>query len=359
MINSRLQTFFACFLPLVAASCAPDEPQTAPNKAVIVYAQIETEPVLTLDDAADDPAIWVDARNPDNSRVLGTDKDLGLEVYDLSGKRLQRLGAGRTNNIDLRPLTNLPGWSALAAASNRTYNSISLFLIADSGEVVWLESSEVETGLTEPYGLCMFSSDVGMQVFVNDKDGRYQQWLLVDALASDGQPQFSAQLLREFSVTSQPEGCAVDDEQQRLFLGVEDEGIRTISANHLDSSQTQILADIDGEILVADVEGMDLFIGDNGEGYLVVSSQGNYTYAVYDRLPPHQYRGSFVVADRVDNEIDGSQETDGLAVSSMLKTEAFPDGLLVVQDGFNTLPDDAQNFKYISWQQISAALSLH
>jgi 3-phytase len=358
MMSLLLRGSGFCCLSIALASCMLDEPLMSPTDAVVVYAQAETEPVLTLDDAADDPAIWVNVDIPDNSRVLGTDKDFGLEVYDLSGKRLQRIASGRTNNVDLRRITSLPGWSALAAASNRTRNSVSLFLIADSGDVVWLERSEIKTGLAEPYGLCMFASDVGLQVFVNDKDGRYQQWLLHSTPMREGQPQFDAQLLREFSVPSQPEGCTVDDEQQRLFLGVEDEGVRTVSANHLKEPQLSVLADIDGAILAADVEGMDLFISENGAGYLIVSSQGNFSYAVYDRMPPHQYRGSFVVADNIETGIDGSQETDGLAVSSVLRTAQFPDGLLVVQDGFNTLPSAAQNFKYVSWEQVSAALKL-
>lgn len=43
------------------------------------------------------------------------------------------------------------------------------------------------------------------------------------------------------------------------------------------------------------------------------------------------------VADRGD-EADGSQECDSAAVLSAPLGEAFPDGLLVVQDGHNT-PD--------------------
>ena len=34
----------------------------------------------------------------------------------------------------------------------------------------------------------------------------------------------------------------------------------------------------------------------------------------------------------------------------------YPDGLLVVQDGFNTLPADNQNFKLVSWEQVMQAI---
>ena len=48
-------------------------------------ATVETEPVGTSGDAADDPAIWVDAKNPGHSAVIGNDKGGALEVYDLTG----------------------------------------------------------------------------------------------------------------------------------------------------------------------------------------------------------------------------------------------------------------------------------
>jgi len=161
--------------------------------------------------------------------------------------------------------------------------------------------------------------------------------------------------LREFSVPSQPEGCVADDDNQRLFLGVEGEGVRVVAADHRQPAMVQSIADIDNEILVADVEGMSLYL-DGNSGYLVVSSQGNYSYAVYDRLPPFNYRGSFVIAENLQGDVDSVQETDGLDLSSILSTADFPAGLLVVQDGSN--PYRTQNFKLVSWQLIEQALGL-
>ena len=170
-------------------------------------------------------------------------------------------------------------------------------------------------------------------------------------------PAVSAVLLREFAVSSQPEGCVADDSNERLFLGVEAEGVRTVPASHLESADLTSIADIDGTVLVADVEGMSLYL-DGDAGYLVVSSQGNYSYAVYDRLPPHSYRGSFVVSDLEDGSLDGAGETDGLDITSANLGGDFNSGMLVVQDGINTLPAAPQNFKYIPWQRVAAALGL-
>lgn len=348
---------------VLLTNCATEQPAPPPPNAAIVYPVLETVPVASGDDAADDPAIWVHPTDVARSLVLGTDKQAGLDVYDLQGRRQQFIRAGLTNNVDLRYLTRSDfggtAWSAIAAASNRSNNTVSLFAIDRTGQVTWLRSSEIDTGLAEPYGLCMFRSEAGLQLFVNDTDGRYQQWLLQTASGGSSADPLSVQasLVREFAVSSQPEGCVADDAQQRLFVGVENEGIYAYPASHTAPATPTTVMEIDNSILAADVEGMGLYISGNG-GYLVVSSQGNFSYAVFDRLPPFEYRGSFMVADRTDGTVDGSQETDGLAVDSTALGSRFGQGLLVVQDGFNTLPEDTQDFKYISWSDVARALGL-
>ncbi len=355
-----LRFFFLPGLLALALTSCEEASAPPPQDAAVVHAVTETDPVRSGDDAADDPAIWVNVRNPSASLVIGTDKQSGIEVYDLNGGRVQFIPAGLTNNIDLRAFTQDSNWSALAAASNRSANTISLFLVDREGTLTWLRDSEIATGLAEVYGLCMFRNDQGLQVFVNDTDGRFQQWGLSPAAAgkSTEPVQFHAELLREFVVPSQPEGCVADDTEQRLFLGVEEEGIRTMSARHDAPADLQSVMDIDGTILSADVEGMSLYVSDNG-GYLVVSSQGSNSYAIFDHLPPFSYRGSFVVADREDGLIDGTQETDGLDVASVGLGPDYPEGIVVVQDGSNQLPAERQDFKYLSWRDIAASLGLH
>jgi 3-phytase len=56
--------------------------------------------------------------------------------------------------------------------------------------------------------------------------------------------------------------------------------------------------------------------------------------------------------------IDGASETDGLDLTSANLGGRFTQGMLVVQDGYKRLPDGAQNFKYVAWQDIARALGL-
>jgi len=64
------------------------------------------------------------------------------------------------------------------------------------------------------------------------------------------------------------------------------------------------------------------------------------------------------IADTEDGSLDGVQETDGLAVTSETLSADFPMGMLVVQDGYNDLPTEHQNFKLVSWQAIAEVLGL-
>jgi 3-phytase len=76
----------ACLICLAASSDA----RLAGNEPLVVSPVLVTAPLFNYEDApatpdADDPAIWVNHDNPKRSLVIGTAKDAGLLVYDLSG----------------------------------------------------------------------------------------------------------------------------------------------------------------------------------------------------------------------------------------------------------------------------------
>ena len=97
---------------LIAAPGVPGAAQTSE-----VTARGETAPVGTANaDAADDPAIWRNARQPSKSLIVATDKKAGLYVYGLDGAVKHFAPAGRLNNVDLIDL-GLDG--IIVAASDR------------------------------------------------------------------------------------------------------------------------------------------------------------------------------------------------------------------------------------------------
>lgn len=314
----------------------------------------ETQPVSDAGDAADDPAIWLHPTIAEKSLVFGTNKKRGLLVYNLDGKLIQQLNVGRVNNVDIRQGFTHKGLPAdIAAASQRDNRSIALFHISPiNGEVSGV--NEIITGLDDVYGLCMYRGlESKVYVFINDQDGRYEQYEISDSAAG-----WTGTRVREFSVGSQPEGCAADDKNQRLFVGEENVALWTLGAEP-DANKRKGMAmekiSAITDYLHADIEGMDLYQTET-ENYLLVSSQGNDSYVLFQAESPYEYVGRFRISLNSITGIDGASETDGLAVSSAYLGEKYPQGLVVVQDGRNLMPHEAQNFKLLSWKKINDAI---
>ena len=317
-----------------------------------VAALRQTDPVGRQGDAADDPAIWIHPEQPAKSRVLGTNKKQGLLAYDLDGKLLQELAVGRLNNVDVRPNFKLGAQTVdLAVASNRDHNSLSLFSIdRQSGEL--REAGEVPTPLKEIYGICLFQPASGeIYAIANGKDGTFLQYRLS---APDGRVQ--GELVRQFKVDSQPEGCVADDQRQRLFIGEEDVGVWAVDAR-ADQPATLTSVIKVGPQLHADVEGLALYQSKERD-YLVISSQGNDSYLVLDAEPPFATHGAFRVGLNAAAGIDGASETDGLEVTAINLGGPWSKGLLVVQDGRKRMPEQTQNFKFVPWAEVTRALKL-
>ena len=328
----------------------PEAPAVTPVIPMLP-AMAQTDPVPHLGDAADDPAIWVNAADPSSSRVLGTDKKGGLAVYDLTGKQLQYLPVGRLNNVDVRSGFTLGGKRVdLAVASNRDHNSLHLFTIDPrSGQVSGV--GEIETPFSEIYGLCLFKDRQGaIHAIANDKDGTFLQYRLDGA---SGSPR--GEQVREFKLSSQPEGCVADDRNQRLFVGEEDAAVWTLDLRS-DAAALEKVIGVGGP-LHADVEGLAIYSGTAGD-YLVVSSQGNDSYLVLDAQAPYAMRGAFRVGLNAERGIDGASETDGLEVTSANLGGVWGRGMLVVQDGRKRMPEGAQNYKYVPWAAVAEALGL-
>ncbi|NZA26880.1 phytase [Luteimonas sp. SJ-92] len=336
------------------------DPRQRPRpETVTVTALVETAPVASYGDAADDPAIWAHPTQPEKSLVIATDKKAGLYVYDMRGEVLQFLPDGKMNNVDLRDGFELGGERVtLVAASDRTRKAIALYrLDPEAGTLVDVADGLQPTGMQDPYGLCMYRSprDGATYVFVNGDDTAKKQWRLLDA----GGGRVRTQLVRELAFDSQTEGCVADDAAATLYVGEEDVALWRLSAEPDGGDEKTAIDRIDANpAIVDDLEGASLYDLGDGRGYLVVSSQGDDTYAVYRREEPQEYLGSFAVVADPELGIDGISETDGLDVSSRNLGPGFAHGAMVAQDGRNAMPVENQNYKYVPWRAIAEALGL-
>lgn len=338
----------------------PGDPRAVmPVAARSVEPTVETEPVEDHGDAADDAAIWVHPVDPARSVVIGSQKKRGIEVYDLTGKRLQVLAVGRTNNVDLRQGVLLGGARRdIVAGSNRDDRTLTLYEIDPATRrLADVVAAPIPTGMRDPYGLCMYHSAKSgkLYVFINNPDaGEFRQWEIEARGAK-----LTGKLVREFAVGTQAEGCVADGETGALYIAEEDVGLWRYAAEpDGGTARRQIDSTAEGGRLKADVEGVAIFVGRNGAGYLVVSNQGADNFAVYRREGDNAFIGFFSIVANDELGIDGASETDGLEVTSAALGASFPQGLLVVQDGRNITPVERQNFKLVPWERVATALGL-
>ena len=321
-------------LVLCAACAAPRADLPA------VFAKVETPPVASRDDAADDPAIWVNAEDPAASLILGTDKQRGLYVYDLTGQERQFVPTGAINNVDLRQGVSIGDWTGdIAVASNRSDNSIAIYEISAG---VVRETGSFASERIEPYGICLGVVADNPTAFVTHKTG--------DLIAYQVNGLNSGAKIAHLKLETQLEGCVFDDENATLFIGEEERGIWKARFSGSEFSAPQLIDDMNSASgLKADVEGLALYRRPNGAHYLLASSQGNNSFAIYDSADG-KFLARFVIAN--DSEIDGAEETDGIdAVAAPLGPD-FPMGILVVQDGINLPWGQAQNFKIVDWRDV-------
>lgn len=177
----------------------------------------------------------------------------------------------------------------------------------------------------------------------------------------------------------QAEGMAVDAARGVAYIGQEDIGVWKIAGDltgtpqlvdrtkefgvpaTYDEASDTCVAGADpgygGRHLVADTEGLTLFRAPSGHQYLVVSSQGDYTYEVYDTSRNGRWTGAFRLAP--GRTIDGSEETDGIAALATPLGSAFPHGLFVAQDGYDVSPGDGErtdtNYKFVDLSDVLRA----
>ena len=125
-----------------------------------IQAKVETTPVKAgnMDDAADDPAFWLNSNHPDSSIIFGSNKKSGVYAYNLQGNEIAFYEMGNINNIDIRKEVAFGDKTIdILGGSNRSDNSIVLFQIHENGILTkLLETNFIidTTVIDEVYGFC-------------------------------------------------------------------------------------------------------------------------------------------------------------------------------------------------------------
>ncbi|MER7695395.1 phytase [Streptomyces sp. NPDC096095] len=325
--------------------------------------------------------------------------------------------AGRFNNVDVIYGFELDGKATdLALVSDRGRDRIRAYAIdpaavaagkpplkdvtAPNVKPVFASSeAEVEEQRTA-YGLTAFSDDDDAYVVVSrrnesrlrllelkDRDGKvgYEKEDTVDLPGTfalpDGTQWTPCADPGEFP---QVEGMAVDKEEGVLYAGQEAVGLWRIELDdeefekpelvdrvreygtpwtYDENADEECVLDTDndpgfgGKHVSADAEGVTIYHAEDGTGYVLVSSQGDDTFTVYEREGDNAYLGSFSIKD--GPATDGVQHSDGSTVVNVPLGDAFPKGLLITHDGEATPADpdreDSTNFKFTRWDAVAGA----
>ncbi|HME89780.1 MAG TPA: phytase, partial [Myxococcaceae bacterium] len=247
---------------------------------------------------ARDSAIWLHPTDVTRSLIVGTDQFSGLALFQLGGGFLTQNTALQPISVDVRYNFPLGGQRVtLISASQRVPNGmIGTFTINTDGGTQ-LQDISVPSNITNVTpgtniaGLALYRSPVtgSYFAFITDTTGGVQQWQLAD----DGSGHVNGSRVRVLSLSSAAEGCVVDDLNSQVYVAEESVGIWKLGAEPNAGSARTLVDSTDGGHLVSPVKGLALYRTASGSGYLLASSQGDLTFAVYKRESGNAYLGSF------------------------------------------------------------------
>jgi 3-phytase len=325
-------TFILGAIALVLFSCGNGLPEVAPT--------LKTE---KLPHDSDDPAIWINRENPEQSIVFGTDKDEvngGVYAFDLDGKIIKEksiTGVSYPNNVDVEYGFKLTDSTEtdIMMFTEREKNQIRLYSVPDmrpldnGGYKVFTDETNIE--MKRPMGISIYKNPKTGEVsaFVSRKAGPTQGYLYQYALVSDSLG-VHANLLRKlgtFSGQKEIEAIAVDDALGYVYYSDEGVGIRKY---HADPKQgDKEIALFGSEYFKDDIEGIAIATYGGDNGFLIVSNQQDHSFNIFKRSD-----NSFVKTINL-----GTIETDGCDVVTESLGEKFPNGLFVSMN-------DQQDFFY-------------
>ncbi len=182
---------------------------------------------------SDDPAIWINKKEPSKSLIIGTDKetDGAIYVFNLEGKIIEEKtvrNVKRPNNVDVEYGLMLNGTPTdIAVAAEREANKLRVFSLPDMKAI---DNGGINVFVDEefraPMGISLYKrpSDGAIFAIVSRKEGPADNYLWQYLLTDDGNGSVIAQKVREFGKYSghkEIEAIAVDDQLGYVYYSDE------------------------------------------------------------------------------------------------------------------------------------------
>jgi len=363
--RSLLTAGLAAVFCAAAGSCRGGDGAGPPpgSGAALVANVTPVRASATLAHDPDDPAIWVHPTAPERSLVLGTVKAAApggaVAVFGLDGALRQLVtGIDRPNNIDVEYGFVFGGRTIdIAVVTERYQRRLRVFTIApdgsgisDLGVVPVLDGQAGEAGAPMGIGLYRRPRDGAVFAIVAPKTGPADGYLWQYRLQDAGGGRLSAVAVRRFgrfSGSGEIEAVAVDDEAGHVYYADEDNGVHKWHADPDREGASTELAHFARDGFSGDREGLAIYAGRGGAGYIVATDQlpVNSGYHLYRR---EATQGGAHAVVRVF--AGGADSTDGIEATSRDLGPEFPGGLFVAMNS------SARNFLFYRWSDIEAAI---
>jgi 3-phytase len=353
-------------------TAAPDGSNTAAadrsEAAGVLQPALATEAVT---DDPDDPAIWIDAADPARSLILGTNKVAApggaVVVFGLDGRVRQTIaGIDRPNNVDVEYGFRHRGVAIdIAVVTERLQHRLRVFRIDGAAarieEIGVVPVLEGETGeRREPMGIALYRRPGDGVIFaiVAPKTGGATDYLWQYRLSSDDDGHVRGEFVRRFGAFSgrgpepgeagEIEAVAVDDALGYVYYADERHGIHKWHADPAHAEASRELAVFGLEGYQGDREGLAVYGGPDGRGFVVSVDQveRGASLKVYRREgeagDPHRH-------ELVATVPTASDETDGLE-ATLASLPRFPAGIVVMM---NSGP---KNFLIYDWNRVVSSV---
>lgn len=342
IVSSRFLVALLLMLSTIACQAAVDIKPAVITEAVIYD--------------ADDPAIWVNSRNPAQSLIIGTDKGDGgsgggLYVFGLDGRIRQKiLDVKRPNNVDVEYGFRLGKRTIdIAVMTDSGSRQLRVYEISPAGKLTEI-TGKGQTG-DAPWGIALYKrpSDGAIYAICSRPSGPKENYLMQFLLKDNGSGKVDVVEIRrfgKFSGTDLIEAVAVDDALGYVYYADESTCIRKYHADPDHPSAGKELGNFGVGEYDADREGIGVYAIAGGKGYVVCTDQTkNSRYLIYTREgspgKPHDHGKAIKIVQ------GGARGTDGIDASSASLGPKFPKGILVVMNS------PGKNFFIFDWRTVA------
>ncbi|CAB9509433.1 3-phytase [Seminavis robusta] len=352
------------------------------HEVPLLQPAVETEDMLDhegeTDERAKDPAIWIHPSVPEYSLIIGAmDKGL-VHVYDMSGNLKQTLDNGdEASGVDVMYAFKLGNDKLvdIAIITDRAGNRIETYKINQedlpSNNNILSSLSEGLPSVSSPGGVAAYTSPFTGRsyVFVIENDNAIKQ---IELKPTDNNERIRGDVIRTVGLpgTAGSNGIVVDQELGYIYVTIDfnEFGIVKLDAepDEGDSDWESVASGDRSYFKGGDIEGLTLYYGDKGDGYLVVSVSGDSTFAVFERESDNDYYDSFTIKHNEEEGIDRVDHATGVTITNVKLGPEFKCGVFIAADANNedaliknengNLVNGNTNFKLVPFEELAEKL---